>query len=310
VSLAVQVLLTGLAAGAVYGLVAIGHTIVYRLTGIVHFAFGDLLGLGVFATLLVAAGTGPLTQQSAGATRFLISLAVGFAVAVAAGAAGYLIVVQPFLARRSTIGWVGATLALGVAIRAALEAVFERPSYVFPDPIPFHRLGHEGFITVAGAELRVRAFYVVAVSVVLAAIAAWALTRTRFGHGVQAVAADEEGAAFVGVPVEPLRAVAFGLAGWIAAVAAVAAAPSAPVDALTGALLGLKGLVAALFVRFAGLPHAFVAGLAVGVAEAALGSDALLSGGLQPGVREVLPIAVVLVALALRPPVEAVEEPE
>jgi branched-chain amino acid transport system permease protein len=310
VSLAVQVLLTGLAAGAVYGLVAIGHTVVYRLTGIVHFAFGDLIGLGIFATLLVAAGAGPLTQESADATRFLISLAVGFAVAVGTGAAGYLIVVQPFLARGSTIGWVGATLALGVAIRAALEAVFERPSYVFPDPIPFHRLGHEGFVTVAGAELRVRAFYVVAVSLVLAAIAAWTLTRTRFGRGLQAIAADEEGAAVVGVPVEPLRALAFGLAGGLAAIAAVAAAPSAPVDALTGALLGLKGLVAALFVRFAGLPAAFAAGLALGVVEAVLGSDAVLSAGIQPGFREVLPIAVVLLALALRPPVEAVEEPE
>jgi len=46
VNLWLQVVLTGLAAGSVYGLLAIGHTLVYRLTGIVYLALGDLVGLG------------------------------------------------------------------------------------------------------------------------------------------------------------------------------------------------------------------------------------------------------------------------
>jgi branched-chain amino acid transport system permease protein len=52
-TIALQVLISGLAAGGVYGLFAAGHSLVYRLTGIVNFAFGDLVGLGIFATLLV-----------------------------------------------------------------------------------------------------------------------------------------------------------------------------------------------------------------------------------------------------------------
>ena len=56
-SLVVQVIVTGLAAGGVYGIVAVGHSLIYRLTGIVYFAFGDLVAFAVFATLLVAAGT-------------------------------------------------------------------------------------------------------------------------------------------------------------------------------------------------------------------------------------------------------------
>ena len=59
--------MTGAAAGAVYGLVAVGHSLVYRLTGVVNFALGDLVALGVFATLLVAAGTGPVTQTGSAA---------------------------------------------------------------------------------------------------------------------------------------------------------------------------------------------------------------------------------------------------
>ena len=57
-----QVVVSGLAVGGVYGLVAIGQTLVFRLTGTVYLALGDLVGLGVFTTLLVAAGTGPVTQ--------------------------------------------------------------------------------------------------------------------------------------------------------------------------------------------------------------------------------------------------------
>ena len=45
-TIALQVLVSGLAAGAVYGLFAAGYSLIYRLTGIVHFAFGDLVGLG------------------------------------------------------------------------------------------------------------------------------------------------------------------------------------------------------------------------------------------------------------------------
>lgn len=63
-SVALQVAITGLAAGGVYGLVAVGYSLVFRLTGTIAFAFGDLIGLGVFATLLVAVGTGPVSQTS------------------------------------------------------------------------------------------------------------------------------------------------------------------------------------------------------------------------------------------------------
>ena len=86
-TIALQVLISGLAAGGVYGLFAAGHSLVYRLTGIVNFAFGDLVGLGIFATLLVLAGTSPVTQAGAHEPRFLLALVVGLACCVGASAA-------------------------------------------------------------------------------------------------------------------------------------------------------------------------------------------------------------------------------
>ena len=299
-SLAVQVLFTGLSAGGVYGLVAIGHSLIYRLTGIVDFALGDLIGLGAFTTLLVAAGTQPLTQESVSGGWMALAIVVGLVTCVAVGAAGYVAVVQPYIGR-SAIGWVAGTLALGFAIHAVLDASFSRPAYVFPDPIPFQRIGHDGLVTILGAEVHVRAFAVLGVAIVVATAASWVLQRTWFGRSLRAIADDADGAAIVGISVERTRALAFGLAGGLAAIAVVVAAPGAPFDTGSGALLGLKGLVAAVLVRFGGLWSAFAAGLALGVVEAALGTGLL---GHLPGLasyRELIPLLVAIVLLAARP---------
>jgi branched-chain amino acid transport system permease protein len=309
-TIALQVLISGLAAGGVYGLFAAGHSLIYRLTGIVHFAFGDLVGLGVFATLLVLAGTAPVTRSGAHEPRFVFALAFGLVLCVVAGIATYGGLVQPYLSRGSTIGWVAGTAAVAFAIRAAIGATFQRSSYVFPDPLPFHRVGEAGFIEIGGAHVQARAFFVIGLAVAIALGSAWLLERSRFGRGLRAVADDEEGARFVGVPVELLVALAFGLVGALAMLAAIAAAPGAAMNANTGTLLGLKGLVAALAVRFGPPLWAFAAGALLGVVEAAISNVHLGSWQLGPTYREVLPIAFVLLLISLWPSREALEEHE
>jgi branched-chain amino acid transport system permease protein len=96
-SLALQVFVTGLGAGGVYGLVAIGHTLIYRLTGIVHFALGDLIGLGVFSTLrrsdtiyvfstrIVGAPDAAAPASGNGSNPLWIVLATGLVVLTAGG---------------------------------------------------------------------------------------------------------------------------------------------------------------------------------------------------------------------------------
>jgi branched-chain amino acid transport system permease protein len=310
VTIALQVLVSGLAAGGVYGLFAAGHSLIYRLTGIVNFAFGDLVGLGVFSTLLVLAGTSPVTQSGAHEPRFLAALLVGLVVCVAAGIGTYFGLVQPYLSRGSTIGWVAGTAAVAFAIRAIIGATFQRSSYVFPDPLPFHRVGNGGFVDLGGAHVQARAFFVIGLALALALGSAWLLEQARFGRALRAVADDAEGARVVGVPVDLLVGIAFGLVGALAMIAAIAAAPGAAVNANTGTLLGLKGLVAALAVRFGPPLWVFGAGLLLGVVEAAIANVHLGGWQLGPSYREVLPIAFVLLLTALWPSREALEEQE
>jgi len=299
-SLALQVLVSGLGAGAVYGLVAIALVVVYRLTGIVYFAFGELVGLAVFAALLVAAGTGPVTQTNVGALRFLVAVAVGTIVCIGTSAGAYWLAVHPHVASGSVVGWIAATIAIAYAVRTSIDVFFTRPSYVFPDPLPFQDVGHGGFVSVGGASIQVRAFFVLAVGIALALLATVVLRRSKLGRGLRAIESDIEGAAITGIPVNGLIVAAFGLTGGLAALAAVVAAPSASFGVDAGSLLGVKALLAALAVGFSSPAAGFIAGLGVGVVEAGIANFHLAGLELGPAYHEVLPIAFVLVFVALR----------
>jgi branched-chain amino acid transport system permease protein len=300
VAVVLQVLITGLAAGAGYGLVAIAFSLIYRLTGVVHFALGELIGLAVFVTLYAAAGTGPVTATNVSGARYVLAILAGLAVTVASGVLVYLLAVRPFTRRAAVLGWIGGTTAVAFAVHGYLAAAFTRPAYVFPDPIPFQRLGHAGVLQLGGGvSVSIRSFYVIAVGLALAWLAAWVLGRTRVGHALQAIAEEPAGARAVGLPVERLRTAAFAAAGAIAAVAAIVEAPAAPVSAQTGSFLAVKGLVAALLVRFGSPWRALAAGLGVGVVEAGVASLHIGALRLGPAYRDWIPLALFVLFVAL-----------
>jgi branched-chain amino acid transport system permease protein len=303
VALLLQALITGLAAGAGYGLLAVGYTLVFRLTGVIHFALGELMSLAVFTALFVAGGTGIVTRTNLSGWRWVLAAAAGVGVSVAANVLVYRFALRPFLRRGLTMGWIAASLAVAFYIRGVLQATFVRASYVLPDPFPFARYGRNGAISLpGGVTVPIRTFYVLGAAALLSALAAWLLGRTSFGLGLRAIANDRVAAELIGLPMERLLMQAFALAGGIAALAALLEGPAAPVTVDTGALLGLNGLIAALAVGFATPWRALGAGLALGVLEALLSTASIGNLRLGPGYASVIPAALVLLALAVRRP--------
>jgi branched-chain amino acid transport system permease protein len=299
VAVALQILASGFAAGAVYGLVAVGHSLVFRLTGVVHFAFGELIALGVFVTLLVAAGSGPVSQTSVGGARFLLALAIGLLVTAAASAGAYFLAIEPYRARGSVIGWVGASLAVAFAVRTLLVVFFDRPAYVFPDPLPFRRIADGGFWHVGGATIQVRTIFVAAAALALAGLGSALLQRTRFGRALEAIAQDFDAAVLVGLPVARLVGLAFALAGVWAGLAAILAAPSAAFDVDAAARYGLYGLLAAAVVWF-DPRRALTAGIALGLIQATVTSAQVGGFELGPAYRDAVPLALGLLLVAWR----------
>jgi branched-chain amino acid transport system permease protein len=307
-----QVVVAGVAAGTIYGLVAIGFSVMYRMTSVLQFAHGDLLGAALFVAIVVANGTGPAAQTTASAWRVGGAYVVAVAFGAAAGAALYLGIVRPFFRRASALGWIGATVAVAFAIEGALAVVFPREAYVLADPFPFarmHPLGVGG-----GASIAPRTLWVLAVGIVLAVVAGWILARTRFGLAVSAVGDDPFAAQFAGLPVDALTATAFALAGALAAAGGVIGAPAAgAVGTQTGLALGLKGIAAALLARFGAPTRVFAAAVGLGVAEAAI-TNLHVPGfprlALGPAWHDVGPLLLAVAVLALRPPRGAAEAVE
>ncbi len=298
-AVALQILASSFAAGAVYGLVAVGHSIVFRLTGVVHFAFGELIALGVFVTLLVAAGSGPVSQTSVGGGRFLLALVAGLVVTAAASAGAYFLAIEPYRARGSVIGWVGASLAVAFAVRTLLVVFFDRPAYVFPDPLPFRRIADGGFWHVGGATIQVRSLFVAAAALALAALGGALLRRTRFGRALEAIAQDFDAAVLVGLPVSRLVGAAVALAGVWAGLAAILAAPSAAFDVDAAARYGLYGLLAAAVAWF-DPRRALAVGLALGLVQATVTSAHAGGVELGPAYRDVVPLTLGLILFAWR----------
>ena len=299
--LVVQVVVSGLAAGAVYGLVAIGFALVWRLTAVLHFAYGSIVGASVFLTVVVASGTAPVTASNVGVGRFVLASVVALIAGAAAGAAMYLVVLRPFVRRGSMLGWIGATVAVALAIEGALAAAFPRESYVLPDPLPFTRwrpisLG-------GGASLPPRTLWVLGAGLLLAALAGYLLTRTRFGVAVSAVGSEPLGAQIVGLPVDRLITIAFAATGALAVAAGIVGTSGGPLTTSTGLSLGLKGIAAALLAGLGAPSRVFRAALLLGVFEAAIVSlhvPGFPSLGFGPAWRDVGPIALVLVVVAVR----------
>lgn len=290
--LLLQVVVTGLATGAAYGLVAAGFVLVFRLTGILQFAHGDLLGASLFVGLMVA-----------GSGNYLGVTAIALAVAAVGGALLYVVVLRPAFRRRAELGWIGAAVAAAFAIDATLVAAFPRAAYVFPDLASFDRF--RPWQLGGGASLPVRTVFVLAAGLVVAALADLLLTRTRFGLGLRAVADDPVAAALSGVRVDRVVAAAFAVAGALAVVAGLVVVPATTLAPQTGLLLGLKGIVAALLAGLLSPRRAFAAGLVVGVLEGVVVVTLHL-----PAWRDVAPLLAVVLFLAVRPPALAREAVE
>ena len=290
-SLALQVLVTGMAAGAVYGLVGFGFTLVYRLARVLPFAHGDLVTGAVFTAVLAVIGSTPVAVD-AGPAESVVLVVLATVTGAALSAATYVVAIRPFVGV-DVIGWAVGGIAAGLLIRAVLGLALPAQAYAVPDPL---HLGGVARLP-GGATVPVQLVGVAVAGVAAGLAADWYVTHSRSGRGMRAVAEDPEAAMLVGVPVRRVRLGAFVLAGALAGLAGLLYAPGHSLALDAGVILGLKGAAAALIGGLGSVRGALVGGLVLGVVEQA----AVTSPVLGAGFADVLPLGVLVVLLAVRP---------
>jgi branched-chain amino acid transport system permease protein len=294
----IQIILTGIATGFVYALFALSISTLYRLTGIVHLALGELAGLGVFTTIFLAHGTDPVAGGPASLPTAVAAVG-GIVLAGLGGGLVYAVAIAPFVRRGFSIAWIGGVVAAAMALRGGVEVVFGPGSYTGVDVAHARSLGQSGAIEIGGATVQANGLVAGALAFVLVAVAMRLLDRSRAGLALRAVSDDRDAAALCGVAVARLQLFAFTAAATAAGAVGLVATSGVIVDSGSASLLGLKGLVAAVAARFASPRTVVASALGLGLVETTISNVDLGPFELGPGFGDVVPIAVAILLLNL-----------
>jgi branched-chain amino acid transport system permease protein len=272
-----QTLIGGLSLGAIYALVAMGFSLVYRTMGLVNFAHADVLMIGAFA-----ASTFYMS------TKLPFALAMTLAIAVT-GLIGLVIerVLRPLENKDFTLMLIG-TIGFGMVLQAVAILIWGATGRAVASPVKAAPLEVFG--------LRIRTYDLVVLAITAAAVVLLVafLQRTKRGAAMQAVAMDHEAATAVGIHVGRSNAIAFAIGAGLAALAGGLVGPMLYVNPTMGGPIGIKGFAAAMMGGCGNIPGAIVGGLAIGVL------DSFAAGHFQ-GYSELVVFLVFTVIIMIRP---------
>jgi branched-chain amino acid transport system permease protein len=259
-----QQLINGLTLGAIYGLIAIGYTMVYGIIGMINFAHGDIYMLGAFNALigfLVLFGLGVSWIPLA----ILIVLAITIMITAAYGWTVERVAYRPL--RGSTrlaplISAIGMSIILQNYVQL-LQGARNKPLQSLI-PGGFTVLEHDGY------EVTVRYLQIGIVAVTLLLMIGFTLliTRTALGRAQRATEQDKKMAALLGVNVDRTISLTFVIGAALAAVAGMMVLLYyGQIDFYIGFLAGIKAFTAAVLGGIGSLPGAMLGGLLIGLIE-------------------------------------------
>lgn len=277
---ALQLLISGLANGCVYGLIAMGFVLIYKATEAVNFAQGDMMMLGAFVAL-------GLTNTDYMGLSFYVAVPITL---VVMGLVGYLMdaVLLRRMAGQSQIAVVILTIALGFVARFTAGAIWGHEPQSLESPMA----GLD--FRFAGLFLGVDEFVVVLVTVLLTIGMYLFFARTKLGLAMQAASQNQMAAYYMGISVKRIHSMIWALAGVVAAIAGILFASKGAIDPSTG-LLGIKAFAAAVIGGLGSLPGALLGGVIIGIIEPF--SARYLGGDLA----RLMPYIILVLILVFRP---------
>ena len=280
-----EVLISGLLSGVMYSLVALGFVLIYKASGVFNFAQGAM----VFFAALTFVGL-----NEAG-LPFWLALPATLAVMVLLGLAIERVVLRP-LVNQPQITLFMATIGLAFFIEGLAQAVWGANVRALDLGIQDEPIGWIG----ESIGLFISKFDIVAagIAAILVTILALFFSRTRIGRALRAVADDHQAALAVGIPLQQIWAIVWGVAGFVALVAGLLwGARNGVQFALT--FVALKALPVLILGGFESIPGAIVGGLIIGafekLAEVYIGP--MVGGGIEGW----FPYVLALLFLLVRP---------
>ncbi|MCX5443334.1 MULTISPECIES: branched-chain amino acid ABC transporter permease [unclassified Streptomyces] len=271
------ILVSGLASGAVYGLMGLGLVIIYRATDVVNFALASLATVGLYAALTLYEKGLPL----------LVTAAVAIVVTAAVGLVARETVIRP-LAQGELLSALVMTMGVSLIAESVISTIWDDQPRLFPSLV-------DGSVSIGGSAIPTQSLLTIGVAAVAMALVAYLFGRTTIGSAMRAVAESADTAQILGLGSQRIARIAWALGLGLAALAAFLYAPRA----------GLVPTVlsAPLFRAFAGIflggltsmYGAVVGGLTVGVL------DNLAAGYVSAGYRDTFVFSFTILVLLIRP---------
>jgi len=273
-----QLLVSGIAVGMIYGVIAFGYQLTFATSKTLNFGQGEALMLGALVGLTVAGFVG-----------YWVMLPVVLTFGLLQGAVVERLGVRQAIKSKSESGWIMATIALGIIFKNLAENVWGRDDLKFPSPIG------ERSIEVLGVRVLPMEIAIVAGALAMMLAVELFNRRSVFGKAVVATANDRDAAGLMGINTGFVITFSYALSSMVAALAGVLVAPVTLTGATMGSALGLKAFAVAIIGGLNSGLGVIVGGLILGITENLTGYY------LSTGYKDVPGLILLLLVLSFKP---------
>ena len=273
-----QVLITGLGQGCLYGLIALGFVLIYKATEIVNFAQGELLMLGAFFAVTYAG---------------ILGLPFWLAFLLTIASMAVFCYLLDMLVIRSMIGEsqfsvIILTISIGFILRSVASGILGADILSLETP-------YSGKMAdIAGLVIGQEYLVVIAGTIILSLVLYLFFRFSNLGIAMQAASQNQLAAYYMGIPVKKVFSLIWAISALVAAVAGILTAPISLVSPQMG-FIGIKAFAAAVIGGFGSLPGALIGGLIIG------GSEQLAGTYLPTGFQEITAYLIMFLVLTIRP---------
>jgi len=282
-----EVLFSGASIGAIYALIALGFVLIFKSTGILNFAQGELCMIGAFICYQFA-------------TLLNLPYILAFLIAIALGALlGSLIDILFFrrLVGEPIYSTIMVTVGLGSILTCLSGLIWGHDVYALRSPFM------DKTVSAGGMIFSQASLYTIGISILLFALFIFFFNRSLLGVALKGTAEDSDTAGLMGINVKKMHMIAWTIGSIVAVVAGVFLAEQSFVQT-SMSHTGIKAMSAAILGGMESLPGAIIGGFVVGIVESFAAS--YLSGMEMAGfhfgdIKDVVAFAIMIIVLMIRP---------
>lgn len=276
-----QQILNGISVGAIYSLVAVGFSLIFNVMKLVNFAHGGMILIGAYAC------------YAAMSWLHLPPIAALLAATLMAALGSILVermVLRPMRTRgRNPIYFFVAAIALYMLLQAVAIAGTGAQTFAYPQKLA------EGTVTFGELSIAKLDLVVLLVSGLALAVTVVLLYRTKLGLAIRAAAYDSRAAGLLGINMDLVSTIVFGLAGFLAGIGGVFLGVKYAVNPMVGDLV-FKAFVAVMLGGLGSLPGAVVGALLLGLVETFVAAYSSI-----PGLAPAITFSLLILFLLIRP---------